>query len=48
MRDAAIKLRALPEQRDLIDRAKQFYEHYGFRSSPMHPMTLMLSLKQHP
>ncbi|MDF3833381.1 GNAT family N-acetyltransferase [Cupriavidus basilensis] len=26
-------------------RAKQFYEHYGFRASPMHPMTLMLPLK---
>jgi len=26
------------------DRAKQFYEHYGFRESPQHPMTLMLRL----
>ncbi|MDR2880330.1 MAG: GNAT family N-acetyltransferase [Azoarcus sp.] len=30
----------------LNERAKQFYEHYGFRASPMHPMTLMLSLKR--
>jgi GNAT superfamily N-acetyltransferase len=28
----------------LNDRAKQFYEHYGFRASPVHPMTLMLRL----
>lgn len=26
------------------DRAKQFYEHYGFTVSPVHPMTLMLRL----
>lgn len=26
----------------LHDRAKQFYEHYGFKESPQHPMTLML------
>lgn len=26
------------------DRAKQFYEHYGFLESPQHPMTLMLRL----
>lgn len=26
------------------DNAKQFYEHYGFQASPMHPMTLMLRL----
>ena len=24
--------------------AKQFYEHYGFQVSPLHPMTLMLRL----
>ncbi|MEX3556218.1 MAG: GNAT family N-acetyltransferase [Burkholderia gladioli] len=29
----------------LNDRAKQFYEHYGFRESPVHPMTLMLAMK---
>lgn len=28
----------------LHDRAKQFYEHYGFQASPQHPMTLMLRL----
>lgn len=28
----------------LHDRAKQFYEHYGFRASPTHPMTLMLRI----
>jgi predicted N-acetyltransferase YhbS len=28
----------------LHDRAKEFYEHYGFQSSPLHPMTLMLRL----
>ena len=28
----------------LNDRAKQFYEHYGFQESQQHPMTLMLRL----
>lgn len=28
----------------LHDRAKLFYEHYGFQSSPTHPMTLMIRL----
>jgi GNAT superfamily N-acetyltransferase len=28
----------------LHDRAKQFYEHYGFQASPANPMTLMLRL----
>ncbi|WP_229488856.1 GNAT family N-acetyltransferase [Pseudoduganella namucuonensis] len=28
----------------LHDRAKEFYEHYGFQQSPQHPMTLMLRL----
>lgn len=28
----------------LNDPAKQFYEHYGFQPSPLHPMTLMLRL----
>lgn len=28
----------------LHDRAKLFYEHYGFQESPQHPMTLMLRL----
>lgn len=26
------------------ERAKQFYEHYGFQESPQHPLTLMLRL----
>ncbi len=26
------------------ERAKQFYEHYGFQVSPLHPMTLTLRL----
>ena len=28
----------------LDDRARQFYEYYGFQPSPVHPMTLMLRL----
>ena len=28
----------------LHDHAKEFYEYYGFQSSPLHPMTLMLRL----
>ena len=28
----------------LHERAKQFYEHYGFQASPTHPLTLMLRL----
>ena len=28
----------------LHERARQFYEHYGFQPSPHHPMTLMLRL----
>lgn len=28
----------------LHQRARQFYEHYGFQASPQHPMTLMLRL----
>jgi GNAT superfamily N-acetyltransferase len=28
----------------LHDRAKQFYEHYGFQASPVRPMALMLRL----
>jgi GNAT superfamily N-acetyltransferase len=30
----------------LHDRAKQFYEHYGFHASPIHPLTLLLRLQQ--
>jgi hypothetical protein len=28
----------------LNERAQQFYAHYGFRSSPVNPMTLKLVL----
>jgi len=28
----------------LHERAKQFYQHYGFQESPQHPLTLMLRL----
>lgn len=28
----------------LHERARQFYEHYGFQQSPHHPMTLMMRL----
>jgi hypothetical protein len=28
----------------LHERARQFYEHYGFQASPIDPMTLMLRL----
>lgn len=28
----------------LDERAQRFYLHYGFRASPLHPMTLMLKL----
>ena len=28
----------------LHERARQFYEHYGFQASPVNPMTLMLRL----
>ncbi len=28
----------------LHDRAKQFYEHFGFQETPQHPMTLMLRM----
>ncbi len=32
----------------LHDRARQFYEHYGFKASPIHPMTLMLRISPVP
>jgi hypothetical protein len=28
----------------LNDRARQFYEHYGFSASPTHPMTFALCI----
>lgn len=36
--DRALLLHALHE------RARAFYEHYGFQGSPLHPLTLMLPL----
>jgi len=30
----------------LHDRAKQFYQHYGFQASPVDPLTLLLRLQQ--
>jgi len=30
----------------LNDGARQFYAHYGFKASPVHPMTLMLRLTE--
>jgi GNAT superfamily N-acetyltransferase len=32
----------------LNDKARQFYEHYGFQAAPAHPMTLMLSIRKLP
>ena len=32
----------------LHEEAKRFYLHYGFRESPIHPLTLMLRLAAHP
>ena len=31
----------------LHDKARQFYEHYGFKATPSHPMTLMLQMNGH-
>ena len=36
----ALLVHAIDEQ------AKQFYEHYGFQQSPLHPMTLVLRLNK--
>jgi hypothetical protein len=30
----------------LNDQARQFYEYYGFKAAPSHPMTLMLRMNQ--
>jgi GNAT superfamily N-acetyltransferase len=53
LRDAVARVQSIAENAGvrallvhaLHERAKQFYEHYGFRVSPVHPMTLMLPLK---
>jgi GNAT superfamily N-acetyltransferase len=52
LRDAVGRARAVRTERGgscrmvhaLNDHAKQFYAHYGFQSSPIHPLTLMLRL----
>ena len=31
----------------LHDKARQFYEHFGFKATPSHPMTLMLQMNGH-
>jgi GNAT superfamily N-acetyltransferase len=56
LQDAVTRVRSVAENagvrallvQALNERAKQFYEYYGFRASPVHPMTLMLPLKRHP
>jgi len=53
LRDAVIRVQSVAENAGvrallvhaLNVHANQFYEHYGFRMSPMHPMTLMLPIK---
>lgn len=53
LQDAVARVQAVAENAGvrallvhaLNERAKQFYEHYGFRASPIHPMTLMLPLR---
>jgi hypothetical protein len=45
MRDAAINLRAMLVHA-LNDRARQFYDYYGFKVTSAHPMTLMLRINQ--
>ena len=30
----------------LNDQARQFYEYFGFKATPVHPMTLMLRINQ--
>jgi len=32
----------------LHERARDFYEHFGFQASPLHPMTMVLRLGSHP
>lgn len=52
LRDAVVRAAAVAQHAGvramlahaLNDRARGFYEHYGFRSSPVHPLTLMLRL----
>nr|WP_306801928.1 GNAT family N-acetyltransferase [Providencia sp. PROV257] len=52
LQDAVIRVRVVAENTGvrallvhaLNDKAKQFYEYYGFTASPISPMTLMLRL----
>ena len=52
LRDAVVRVQSVAENAGvrallvhaLNERAKQFYEHYGFRESPVHPMIMMLPL----
>jgi GNAT superfamily N-acetyltransferase len=56
LQDAVTRVRSVAENAGvrallvhaLNERAKQFYEYYGFRASPVDSMTLMLPLKRHP
>lgn len=56
LQDAVTRVRSVAENAGvrallvhaLNERAKQFYEYYGFRASPIDSMTLMLPLKRHP
>jgi len=52
LKDALVRVRLVAQNigvrallvHALHDRAKQFYEYYGFQASPLQPMTLMLRL----
>ncbi|WP_174891369.1 GNAT family N-acetyltransferase [Candidatus Hamiltonella defensa] len=54
LQDAVVRVRAVSENvgvrvllvHALNERAKKFYQKYGFQESPIHPMTLMLVLKK--
>lgn len=56
LQDAVTRVRSVAENAGvrallvhaLNERAKQFYEYYGFRASLVDSMTLMLPLKRHP
>ena len=56
LQDAVTRVRSVAENAGvrallvhaLNERAKQFYEYYGFRASPVDSMTLMLTLKRNP
>lgn len=53
LQDALLRTHTVAEQAGvrallvhaLQERAKQFYEHYGFQPSPLQPLTLMLRLR---